>query len=119
MNIAVSMADHDSPENKRRAPRRRALLSGKIAYHNGSFTIPCTIRDISDIGARVRIAEGQVLPTQVFLIDVREGCAYDSVTKWQSRPDAGLEFRQKIKLDSNCPEEYRYLRRILIDASPR
>lgn len=106
-------------DNKRRALRRRALLSGKIAYQNGKFTIPCTIRDISELGARVRVAEGQVLPTQVFLIDIREGCAYDSIIKWQRHPDAGLEFRNRIRLDANCPEEYRYLRRILIDASPR
>jgi len=119
MDVAVGMADSVPPENHRQAPRRRALLSGKIAYQNGNFTIPCTIRDISDLGARVRIPEGQILPTQVFLIDVREGSAYECVTKWQRQPDAGLEFRQKIKLDSNCPEEYRYLRRILIDASPR
>lgn len=115
----MRVADEVPVENKRRALRKRALLSGKIAYSGGNFTIPCTIRDISELGARVRIPEGQILPTQVFLIDVREGCAYDACTKWQRKPDAGLEFRQKIRLDSNCAEEYRYLRRILIDASPR
>ena len=115
MSAANAMTD----QNQRRTMRKRSLLSGKIAYHEGSFTLSCTIRDISEGGARVKIPNGQILPTMVFLIDVREGCAYDACTKWQSKTEAGLEFRQKIKLDVNCPEEYRYLRRILIEALPR
>lgn len=105
-------------ENKRRALRRRVLLSGKIAYGGGDFTCSCAIRDISTNGARVRIPDGYILPTQVYLIDVREGCAYDACTKWQRQAEAGLEFRAKIPLGPDCAAEHRYLRRILIDASP-
>jgi hypothetical protein len=113
------VSNPDSPPNNRRTQRRRSLLSGKIAYNNGSYTLSCTIRDLSEVGAKVRIPNGQVLPSQVFLIDIREGCAYDSAVKWQGKTEAGLEFRHKIGLGPDCPEEFRYLRRLLVEASPR
>lgn len=41
-------------DDKRKAQRQRVLKGGKIIFANGSFTVDCTIRNLSDKGARLR-----------------------------------------------------------------
>ena len=42
--------------NEHRASRRqRVLKSGKIVYANGSIVVDCTIRNISETGAQLKV----------------------------------------------------------------
>jgi PilZ domain len=46
----------DTPRPERRqAPRRRVLKGAIVAFNDRRSTLPCTVRDISDTGARLRI----------------------------------------------------------------
>jgi hypothetical protein len=40
---------------KRQSARRRTLLRGKLVHTAGSFTQDCAIRNLSEIGAQVRV----------------------------------------------------------------
>lgn len=49
--------------NEHRASRRqRVLKSGKIIYANGSIVIDCTIRNISETGAQLKVPTTVAIP---------------------------------------------------------
>jgi hypothetical protein len=55
----------DKPVERRQSPRRRVLKGGVVAFNDRYVTLPCTVRDISDGGARLRI-EGSITAPDTF-----------------------------------------------------
>jgi hypothetical protein len=109
------MVDPNSPElppivDGRKAPRKRVILGGKIVYNEGSFSLDCRIRDLSETGARVVLAVGLVIPTRVVLIDVRNSIAYESEVVWLKAPEFGLKFHSTYSM-RNLPPQLQYLKR--------
>ena len=99
--------------NQRSAPRRRTLFGGKVIYGDGGQHVcDCTIRDISETGARIAIAKGEVIPTRVFLIDRRVPIAYEATVSWIKAPDFGLTFVKTHSLKGDIPAELDYLKRV-------
>src|SRR4030081_405905 len=84
VRLELSMAQPDPADlpprvvNQRKATRKRTLLGGKVVFGDGQQVRDCTIRDISETGARIAIAKGEVIPTRVFLIDRRTPIAYEA-----------------------------------------
>jgi hypothetical protein len=112
------MAQPDSADlpprvvNQRKARRQRTLLGGKVIYGDGQTVRDCIIRDISDTGARISIAKGEVIPTRVFLIDRRTPIAYEAAVSWIKVPDFGLTFSKTYSLKGNIPAELDYLKSV-------
>lgn len=109
------MVDPNSPElppivDGRKAARKRVILGGKIVYNEGSFSLDCRIKDLSDGGARVVLAAGLVIPTRVVLIDVRNSIAYESEVVWLKAPEFGLKFHSTHSM-RNLPPQLQYLKR--------
>jgi hypothetical protein len=105
---ALSKTDTD----RRSSRRRKALLSGKIIDRNGSSLVDCTIRDISDGGAGIEFAAGQIVPNQVFLMDIRSGVAYEAEVRWRQPRRAGLCFVRSFSLSGVVPEKIRHLKQL-------
>jgi len=97
--------------NERRAPRRRTLLSGKAVFGEGQV-VDCTIRDLSKTGARIRLAQGDCVPTNLFLLELRSAIAYKARVSWIKAPDFGLEFINAYNLDQALPTELRHVARV-------
>src|SRR5262245_47523315 len=56
----------DKPRDERRlSPRRRVLKGGVVAFNDRYVTLPCTVRDLSEGGARLRI-EGSIAAPDTF-----------------------------------------------------
>jgi hypothetical protein len=109
----------ESGSEKRGSARRRTILTGKIVYANGAFSTPCTIRDTTAAGARVKLpTQHLTLPDTVILIDVRQGAAYVSEVAWNRPPEFGLRFIARYDMNA-LPTEHSYLRRLWVDASVR
>jgi hypothetical protein len=112
------MAQPDSADlpprvvNQRKARRQRTLLGGKVIYGDGQQVRDCIIRDISEIGARISIAKGDVIPTRVFLIDRRSPIAYEATVSWIKVPEFGLTFLKTHALKGDIPAELDYLKRV-------
>ena len=110
------MADGTPPEapiptvEGRKTVRRRVLLAGKVIYNEGTFTLDCRIRDLSEGGARIILPVGQVIPTRVVLLDVRARIAYDAEVVWMKSPEIGLKFLGKYALAGQLPPGLNYLR---------
>jgi hypothetical protein len=96
--------------DQRTALRKKAFLRGKIAYDGGAQSCECTIRNISATGARVEIAVAQIVPRQLFLIDMRSGIGYQCEMKWRVKGELGLHFLRTIPLDGDMPSDLRYLK---------
>jgi hypothetical protein len=59
----------DKPQVERRqSPRRRVLKGGIIAFNDRYVTLPCTVRDLSDGGARLRVEGSMTAPDTFELI---------------------------------------------------
>jgi len=118
VRLEFPMAQPDSADlpprvvNQRKTPRKRTLLGGKVIYGDGQQVRDCTIRDISETGARIAIAKGEVIPTRVFLIDRRTPIAYEATVSWIKVPDFGLTFVKTHSLKGEVPPELDYLKSV-------
>lgn len=83
-------------ENKRRVPRRRVLKGAIIAYNDKHRTIPCTVHDISDRGARLRL-HAMAAPDAFILIIELDGIEADCKVVWRKAPDIGVTFIAPIR----------------------
>ena len=97
----------------------RVLMEGKLTYALGARSIDCTIRDLSDTGARVRLAGAEPMPEQVVLIQMRSGVAFDATVAWSRDRDLGLTFTGSHRLDEDCPPAMAPLRRLWLEHLPR
>lgn len=103
----------------RRVRRNRVLMDGKVTYALGARSIDCTIRDLSETGARVRLVGPEPVPEQVVLIQMRSGVAYEATVAWARDRDLGLNFNAAHRLDDDCPPSLAPLRRLWLEHLPR
>jgi hypothetical protein len=78
--------------DRRRPPRRRVLKSGKILL--GTHPIPCTDRDISEIGACLKVQTTTGIPA-VFDFLIAEDAARTCKTIWCTDTLIGVMFIQR------------------------
>lgn len=79
--------------NARRGVRRRTLKNGKIVLPGSWGTYDCIIKDVSEIGARLRLGgEGAILPKDFEVVFVTEGLTYPVQLRWRRDQEAGVEF---------------------------
>jgi hypothetical protein len=79
-------------DDKRKVPRRRVLKEGKIVYADGLRVLDCTIRDISDSGARLLIASTIGLPDTFQLYEKSSGTLYPCSIAWRQANAIGVHF---------------------------
>ncbi len=78
-------------ENKRTAARKR-VLKGAIAIGGDlKHEVPCTIRDMSQTGCKIRIGN-VVLPNKFELRIEFDGVSIQSEVVWRRFPDVGIRF---------------------------
>ena len=97
---------------KARAPREQTYLNGKLVHHDGAFTHDCTVRDISEGGARIVLAARELLPADLYLIVAHRSVAYRARIVWLDYPARGLQFVEKHVLEEELPAEPKFLRQL-------
>jgi hypothetical protein len=63
----------DGQVDKRRSLRRRVLKGGIVAFNDRHSTLPCSVRDVSDTGARLRVTGSVSVPDTFELIIELDG----------------------------------------------
>jgi hypothetical protein len=111
-------SDATDADCRRRKPRRRVLLAGKIVQANG-LTPDCTIRNLTDTGAQVRFAAGQVAPDEFYLLEIRAGVAYRAHVAWRTATEAGVRFSERLDLNHPGDAVPRYLRTLWLGCASR
>jgi hypothetical protein len=101
----------NAPERERRKePRKRVVLRGKVVYSDGVFSIDCLIRNISSRGARISVEKGVAIPSCVYLIDIRSGVAYAAEVTSIQGGTFGLRFSRTYKLAELTEPGLKYLK---------
>jgi hypothetical protein len=78
--------------DRRRPPRRRVLKSGKILI--GTHPIPCTVRNISEIGACLKVQITTGIPA-VFDFLMADEPVRTCKTIWRTDTQIGVMFIQR------------------------
>ena len=100
----------------RNAERRRTLFKGILSYgQNCAFTVDCVIADISEAGARVQIQPGPPVPTDVYLVHLRERAAYEANVAWRRNNNLGLKFVARHDLENPATEDLKVLRQHCVE----
>ena len=105
--------------DQRRSPRQRVLLSGRLVFGESDHTVDCLIRDLSRVGAKVRLAGVLAMPPEVWLIELKSGVAFEARVAWRRLPDIGLQFISTHNLSDPLDARARSLRRIWVEAVAR
>ena len=82
-------------DEKRRIPRQRTLKTGRIVFANGSFTVDCAIRNISDKGARLQVPTTVAIPDRFTLVEAQGGASRAAQVIWRKGDLMGITFRPK------------------------
>jgi hypothetical protein len=87
------MPGQDSLEtNKRAAQRLRVLKQGKILLPNNMTIIDCTVRDLSETGAKLLCSDPGAIPNEFRLVLTADRMMRDVKVAWR-RPDMlGVQF---------------------------
>jgi len=103
---------------KRSTRRQRVLLAGKLVMDHG-LVMDCTVRDISQSGARLLVPDSIAFPDRVQLLVMRQAVVYSARPKWSKPPHFGLEFLGAEDLATSNKPGHSVLRRMLVDWQAR
>ncbi|MDX2155750.1 MAG: response regulator [Hyphomicrobiaceae bacterium] len=82
-----SMADE-----RREGKRSRMLKGGVIAFSARHATIPCVVRDLSEGGARLQVAQSSAVPDTFELIVELDGLEVPCQVVWRKVSEVGVAF---------------------------
>ncbi len=98
--VSQPAAAEDMTGEKRSLTRRRQLKSGMIFYNLRSFTLPCTVRDISETGARLRV-DGTLVAPDTFELNIElDGLWADCEVVWRRGNEIGVHFASPPKINA-------------------
>ena len=84
--------------DERRSSRRwRAVLGGQIVVNNRTTALLCTVRDLSDTGARIYFADASAIPAEFEFEIPSRGIRIPSVLVWTRGANHGVMFLEKVK----------------------
>ena len=78
-------------EERRAVPRKRVLKGGRIVINDGFSTFQCTVRNLTDIGARLKIASVIGIPDS-FQLMMDDGRKFDATIVWKTEGEVGVKF---------------------------
>lgn len=104
---------------RRDSHRHRVVSFGLVVPDEAHPGLDCTIRDISDDGARIGFASGVPLPARFWLIDVRARMVYDATVAWRDELEAGLSFRDSFTPSQIADPGLLFLRRLWLKHATR
>jgi hypothetical protein len=81
---------HHPQQERRAAPRKRCLLSGRALYSDLKRSRDLTVRNISEDGALIECGHVEELPDQFTLSLPVRGVTHEARVRWRARDQAGL-----------------------------
>jgi hypothetical protein len=75
---------------KRREPRKRTFLKGRIVFNSGSSSMECLVRDMSASGARIALDETMLLPEHFTLEIPQKDRTFTAALRWRHEDGVGV-----------------------------
>ena len=86
-------------------PRRRMLKGGVMSF-NGAFSgLQCTVRDLSEAGARLKVEPFVKVPETFELVIEIDGLYAQSHIVWRKGPDIGVRFTEPVRTGAKLREQ--------------
>ena len=79
----------------RRQTRKRMLKGGTIAFNGRHSTLPCVVRDLSNTGARLQVAQANSVPDTFELLIDLDGFEAPVEVAWRDLSEVGVRFTAK------------------------
>jgi hypothetical protein len=92
MSTADSNQSDPGSDKRQGSGRRRVLKAGIIAYNDRHSTLPCTVRNVSETGAMLRMPAGLSPPDTFDLIIELDGLEASCSVVWRRGEDVGVRF---------------------------
>jgi hypothetical protein len=90
-------APEPSDTNNREKQRQRVLKQGKMLLPNNMSTIDCTVRDLSDTGAKLLCADPGAIPNEFRLVLTTERIMRDVKVVWRRPNMLGVHFTSEAR----------------------
>ncbi len=84
-------------EDRRGSVRRRMLKAGVIVFNGTCSSLRCTVRDLSDGGARLKVDPIVHVPATFELIIEIDGLYAKGAIAWRKGSDVGVRFSEPIR----------------------
>jgi hypothetical protein len=104
--------DAPPPAERRPKGRKRVLLTGIVAYAHGAHSFHCTIRNLSETGARLGLGDNTQFPSDFHLINIRDRIVYDAKLVWNKGSEIGVTFKAATPLDAITDPALAFLRKL-------
>lgn len=91
--------------NKRSQQRNRCLKEGKIIFGNGSFVVDCTIDNLSETGAHLRVQGSSPLPKEFLLVEPSRNIVHKAEIVRRTSKGLGIKFNGIFE-DRQAAEAY-------------
>ncbi|MBU1336837.1 MAG: PilZ domain-containing protein [Alphaproteobacteria bacterium] len=78
-------------EEHRASPRHRTLKGGRIVINDGFSTFQCTVRNLSEAGARLKVASIVGIPDS-FQLAMDDGRKFACSVVWRTEAELGVAF---------------------------
>jgi hypothetical protein len=106
-------------DDRRGLRRSRVLLSGIVLYGPNAFTVDCAIRNLTEVGAHIRLPDPVALVVPLVLIDLVHAKASKAELIWARGSDCGLAFTGEIDFQSPTTDVGRLVRRLWLERRAR
>ena len=84
----------DEDDDRRSSKRRRTVLKGRVLFNNRSSVFDCTVRDLSDTGAQLTLADVSALPPDFELEIPSRDILVPARVMWSRGKNHGVRFVQ-------------------------
>jgi len=78
-------------DENRAAPRQRTLKGARIVINDGFSTFQCQVRNLSDTGARLKVASVIGIPDS-FQLMLDDGRSFECSVVWRKAEEIGVSF---------------------------
>ena len=78
--------------DRRSVARRRVLKGGLVVFNDRYATLSCTVRDLSEAGARLRLGGAPSVPDRFELIIDLDGTEASCQVVWRKDQEMGVKF---------------------------
>jgi hypothetical protein len=107
MNYMTSkpQVDDSAYADRRGSPRRKTRFKATIVHGEARETLDCTVRDLSETGARLRLEAPDALPGTFHLIWQADRAVLEVEAVWRSSAEMGVKFISKHDMQGRLSSE--------------
>ena len=113
---AAKVALQADPSERRKLPRKKALLCAVVVDITGETASDCTIQDINARSAQVGLSKSLPIGAQIYLLDVGNKAAYLARVVWRRSDRVGLSFIESHAIRLGMPSSLRFLWKLFLES---